>query len=344
MTKRYWGVFILLLACSLAALAGCGGQEQAAEGRRPVPVTVVPAAPVDVDWTRSYNGTLEGIRQAEPTAKIAETIIKRRVAKGQPVKKDQVLLEFDKYGPTSQYRQAEAAYVEAKRNYEKYANLYEGGAVSEQERDYYQTQFKIAKANYESARDQVEVKSPITGTVTDLYVNVGDQPYIGQVLAVIADTDTMRLHLDIPYFDAQSVAEGMLVIIPSRLDTTITATGWVDELSESADPVTRMVSIEVLVENDERILRPGMYVTGEILLQEYEHVLTVPVEALVNRQGQEGVFVEADSTAHFRPLTLGTTVGDIVVVADGLDIGDRVVVFGQQSLLDGSPVTAQIKE
>jgi membrane fusion protein (multidrug efflux system) len=323
-------------------IVGCGGPPAENNANSyAVPVLVAEVEITDLSWIRSYNGSLAGIRQAEPTARIPETITLLPVAEGEMVRVGDVLVEFDKYGPSSQFRQAEAAYLEVKRNLDKYQRLFEGGAVSERERDFYETQYAISKANYEAARDQVRVKSPIAGIVTDIRVKIGQQASPGQVLAVVAATDTMRLTFDVPFFDARPINKGAPVQIRSELDTTITATGWVQEISESADPVTRTVSVEVLMANPDRLLRPGTYVTGEVLLDRLEQVLTIPTDALVNRGDRRGVFIAADSVAHFVPITEGLTVRERVEIKSGLARGDRVVVFGQQSLQDGTRISIE---
>jgi membrane fusion protein (multidrug efflux system) len=326
----------------MVVLYGCSGPavEENANSYA-VPVAVTEAKVTDLVWTRSYSGSLAGIRQAEPTAKIPETVVALRATEGDKVRAGDVLIVFDMYGPTSQVRQVEAAYLDAKRNFEKYQRLFEGGAVSEQERDITETQHKITLANYEAARDQVQIKSPINGILTDIQVKIGQQAMAGQTLAVIAAVDTMRLTLEIPYFDARPMARGAAVNIRSELDTTITGAGWIQKISESANPVTRTVAVDVLIPNPDGLLRPGMYVTGEVVLGRLEQVVTVPVDALVDRGAVRGVFVAVDSLAHFVSVVEGLTVEETTEIKSGLSAGDRVVIFGQQSLQDRTRISIE---
>ncbi len=342
MRNKIWTALLLFLLP--ASLAGCGGSEPATEENFAVPVIVAVADSTDLTWSRTYNGSVEGIRQASPAAKLSEAVTSLLVSEGERVKAGQAIIEFDKYGPTSRFRQAEASYEEAKRNFDKYQRLFAGGAVSEAQRDFYETQFKIARANYESARDQVRVKTPIDGTVTDIYVKVGQQVRLGQMLATIAATDTMRLTFDVPYFDTRPIARRTPVLVRSELDSSITMEGWVQEISESADPVTRTVSVEVLIANPDGLLEPGMYVTGEVILETHKGALVIPADALIDRGGVRGVFVAADSTAHFTAVSEGLVVGDLIEITAGLSRGDRVVSFGQQSLQDGSVISIESTE
>ena len=319
--RKYLSVIVALTA---PTVAGCGGgSSNNNTNTYAIPVAVTAVAVTDLSWVRTYNGSLEGIRQAEPTATLSETITALRVTEGDEVTPGQVIIEFDKYGPSTRLRQAEAAYLDARRNYEKFERLFEGRAVSERERDYAETQYKIAKADYEAARDQVLVKSPIAGIVTDIYVKMGQQARLGQVL---------------------TIERSASVYIRSELDTSITAEGWVQKISESADPATRTVTVDVLAANPQGLLGPGMYVTGEILLERREQILAVPGDALVTRNGQRGVFIARDSVAHFAEIKEGLTVGNLTQVVSGVAEGDLVVVLGQQSLHNGTRISTEITE
>jgi len=336
-------LFLITAALGAVVIVGCSGKTAKNNTNvHAIPVAVSVVQLGDLTLTRAYNGSLEGIRQAEPTAKLPETITALRASEGDRVSVGQVLIEFDKFGPSSRLHQAEAVFLDAQRNYEKYQRLYEGKAVSERERDYAETSYKVAKADYEAARDQVEVKSPITGVLTDINVKAGQQAIPGQVLAVIAQVDTMRLTCDIPYFDAQPIKKGAPVHLRSELDTSLTAEGWVRKIAESADPATRTVTVEILIANPQGTLRPGMYVTGEILLERLAQVLIAPAAALVIRAGRHGVFVARDSVVHFMPVQTGMVVGDRVEITSGIAAGDQVVVLGQQSLQDSTRVNAEI--
>jgi len=341
MSKRLCLIAVLLLP----VLAGCGDEaEQKQQESYGIPVGVTVVQETDLTLKRTYNGSLEGIRQAEPTAKIPETVTAVRVKEGDIVHAGQVLVEFDKYGPSSQFRQSEALYLQARQDYEKYERLYQGKAVSERDRDYAKTQYEVTKATYEAARDQVQVQSPIDGTIADVFVKPGQQARQGQVLAVVAAVDTMRFIFEVPYFDARTIKRGMTVFIRSELDPTITGDGWVDKISESADRVTRMVTVEVLVVNPDRTLQPGMYVVGEAVLQQLPDAMTVPRNALVDRHDQRGVFLVADSLAKFVPVEEGLTVGDQTQIISGISPGDRVVVIGQQALEDGMQISVESTE
>ena len=116
--------------------------------------------------SKTFSGTLEGEEQANIIAKIPERIMKINVRVGDYVKAGAVLFELDKGGASSMFYQAQAAFLNAQKNFERMQNLLKVGAVSQQAFDGTQTQYEVAKANFDAARSTVEITSPLSGIVT----------------------------------------------------------------------------------------------------------------------------------------------------------------------------------
>ena len=103
-------------------------------------------------------------------------------------------------------------------------------------------------------------------------------------------------------------------------------------------------------DNDDRTLWPGEFVNARLLLETRNDVLTIPPTAV--QRGPNGVFtwlVTERGTVQMRPLKLGPTSGNDVIVESGLETGDRVVTEGQYKLqqnipvVDTSPQPAQVR-
>jgi membrane fusion protein (multidrug efflux system) len=325
------GVVIFIGGC------GAGADSPSAEDER-IPVLTASAVRADLRRSRTYSGTVEGIRQATVYARLAETIERIHVSEGDRVKVGATIATFDESGPGSSLRQLRAVAEEARRKAEKYERLFEQGAVSELERDAVQTAYDVARADYDAAHDRAALKSPIAGVVTEVYAREGRQTNIGEPVALIAAFDTIRVLVDISVYESEDLAEGQLVLIRSELDTALTATGWVDEISVSADAITRMVSVDILAGNRSHTFMPGTFVGTEIELQERSQVVSAPREALVYREGGLGAFVVRDQTAHYTPVVAGIESGDRVEIVSGLSVGDELVILGQNNLQEGTKV------
>jgi RND family efflux transporter MFP subunit len=288
--------------------------------------------------TRDYSGSVEGIRQATVSARLAETIERVNVRKGDAIRAGQTVVVFDQSGPSTSLRQAQAVYEDAQRTFEKFERLFAEGAVSELERDSYRTAAEVSRANYESARDAANVLAPISGMITDVQAKAGRQTVPGSPLVEIAAIDTARVLIDVSVYEARELSRGLTVRTHAQLDSTAAGEGWIDQIASSADPNTRMLRIEVLVPNLERRLLPGMFVTATVEFGRRMSAIAVPRDALIYRESGLGAFIVRDSTAHYTPVTTGAESAGQVEILSGISDGDIVVVLGQNNLQDRSPV------
>ncbi len=328
----------VLGAALLLFTPGCSSEKAKVNGDDRVPVVVATAARADLQRTRSYTGTVEGIRQAKVYARIPETIVSIHAKEGSTIRANAPLITFDENGPGSSVRQARAVYEDAKKTSEKFDRLLQQGAVSEIERDAHKTAFEVARANYEAARDAAVLTAPISGVVTEVYARVGRQAGMGEPMALIAAVDTVRILLDVSVYESKDLTKGQQVRIRSEQDTTLVGAGWVDEISSSADPGSRSLSVEILAPNLDHQLLPGMFVGATIELERRNQVVCIPRDALVYRESGIGTYLVRDSVAHFQAISSGVESGKLVEVVSGLQAGDQVVTLGQNNLQDGTKV------
>jgi membrane fusion protein (multidrug efflux system) len=336
--SKRWLLVPLLIAVFGYAPSGCGGgKRQTAEDSR-IPVVVALTTRNDLERVRDYTGTVEGVRQANVYARISETVVRIHANEGDKIRAGQPLIAFDESGPGTALRQARAVFEDAKKTAEKFDRLYQDGAVSELERDAQRTAYEVAKANYEAARDATVLAAPISGIVTEIDARVGRQTGMGERLALIAAIDTVRILVSVSMYESRELVRGQRVRVRSELDTTVTAEGWIDAVSSSADADSRTVSLDVFAANPDGKLLPGMFVRAAIELERRAQVVTVLRDALVYRESGLGAFVVRDSVAHFVTVTAGVESGRLVEITAGLQPGEQVVVLGQNNIQEGSKV------
>jgi len=337
------GLRIVILPLLVLTMVSCGKKQEAAlVEEKAVPVTVTNASHSDLSITRTYTGTLEGWKQAKIYASIPEAVVELPVREGSFVQAGQAVIILDKEGRASQLRQAKAVYDEAIDNYGKMSRLYEQGAISEQSLTSVKTGLDVAKANYESARQSVELTSPIAGVLTDLSVNIGQYAPLGVPLATIAQTDKLRMTL---YVDGRSAA---FLQAGQRAKISLAAAGAIQngfegeiiEIARSADPDTRLFRVELQIDNKARNLSPGTFARAEIIVQELDSVLTVPREAVFFIEGIPKVYaINESGKAEERSIQVGESTLEKYQILSGLAEGDRVVVLGRGQVENGSPVT-----
>lgn len=324
-------ILTVLLICS------CGREEAVPTGQRAIPVEAMVAGTTDARLARTFTGSIEGERQADIYAKIAEAVEKVHVEEGDSVKSGQVLISLDRTGPSSNYRSAESVYRNAEEQYEKMKFLYEEGAVSESQFDAAQTEYEVAKANFHAAARLVEVTSPIDGVVTRLEVSPGDYLSQGQELATVASIGKLRVKFSVNSRDIQYIDVGDSVVVEAD-EFGPSVPGRVVRVSRSADPVTRAFQVEVLFDNEDGRFRPGMFVRVSIILEQLRNVIIIPRKSVVTLDNEPVVFTISDTLAHRQVVSLGPGLDGRVVIESGLSPGDTVVTIGQTYLDDGYEV------
>ncbi|MDP2366298.1 MAG: efflux RND transporter periplasmic adaptor subunit, partial [Ignavibacteria bacterium] len=196
-------VSVVMLVISLMLIQACGEKPKetiTTDKTKYTDTISVEAQQVglkELALSKTFSGSLEGEDQANIIAKIPERIMKIKVKVGDYVKAGSVLFELDKGGASSQFYQAQAGFLNAQKNFERMQNLLKEGAVSQQAFDGAQTQYEVAKANFDAARSTVEITSPISGVVTAINVNIGDLANPQMPMATVANIGRMKAKFDV---------------------------------------------------------------------------------------------------------------------------------------------------
>jgi RND family efflux transporter MFP subunit len=315
---------------------------QRAEG---IPVDVVTAAVVPLEDWRKFVGVAEGYEQVNLQAPFRTRVSKVYVSLGQEVASGRVLISLDPYDPAwaaMNLETTEANYQTARQDSIRVEELFKTGAVSQQDLDHTRAATYAARAQYITSRRAVELDTPIAGVVTALNVKAGDYADGEQTLVTVASYRRIRVPLELSQSDGALVAVGQRVrcALGDPLSAGRFLTGEVVKVALSADPTTRLFAVEVLVDNPDRLLRPGTLVTAEILVGRSDDRPVVPADAIVKTDGDERVYIIDGSGdelfARLRPVTRGMTNGSMAAIADGVSEGEMVVVWGQNNLEDGA--------
>lgn len=332
---------ILIAGFCLAAFTiGCSNTENNNDSMvtRTVAVRTAIVEESDFPVRLSFGGTLRGDRQTMIPARVTTTVTAIPVNAGQAVAKGEILVRLDPGGVQSQFRQAEAVYLNAEKQFKKMQALYESGAIAESQLDAAETQFKVAQADFDAARQSVEIIAPFSGVVTDIYVRVGDEIHPGSPIVEIANTGALRLKLDIPSTQIGQIATGQTVSVTAQHYTGMAMTGTVISTADAASRDTRSFEVECRFDSPSVTFAPGMYVTAEIETKTLIDAVVVPNDAILYRTGQALVYLVVNDTVTLVPVTIVAPGQDQTAVAGALQSGQKVVVVGQKNLTPGTPV------
>ena len=234
---------------------------------------------------------------------------------------------------------------------ERSARLVAKGAVARQEDDQLQAQFQsklamvqslekaiaVQRANLAAAQSSVArlekmlgyqvVRAPFDGVVTLRNVDAGALVTAGSTLLFrIAQVSTLRTYLNVPQNYAGSVRPGQPALITVSNLPGRQFTGSVARTSNSLDPASRTLLVEVHLPNAANELMPGMYAEVELSSVRAEPPLLVPSESLIVRaDGAQVALIRADKTVHLQKIEPGRDYGDRLEVIRGLNDGDTII-------------------
>ena len=268
-------------------------------------------------------------------------------------------------GDTATVRTATANRDDAKAAYDRAKVLGTRGITSTETLQIAETKFKVAEAAYQAALDSVHatkailqdrraaydlatkalndatVRSPIRGVVSDRPVQVGEYISARTVVTTIVQMDPLKLRTGVQERHAGVVTPGQQVQFRVESFGDRVFMGNVAYISPSLDQTMRTFTVEALVENKERLLKPGFFAKGVILTKVDTGVLAVPDAAVSILAGVPSVYVIANGKITQQSVTLGVRQGDNWEVTDGLK-GDEILAASRlNELASGVAVRVQ---
>lgn len=338
-------VKLLLSFTAILFVIGCGAnadEENTGNKQNVTDTIAVALADVeikDISVVKSFSGNLEGEEQANIVGKIPERITSVNVKVGDYVKTGQLLIELDKSGASSQYFQAEAGFLNSQKDLERMKSLYSEGAISQQMLDGVQTQFNIAKANFDAAKNSVDLTSPISGVVTEVNVNIGDLATPGVPLIVVANIVKMKAIINVGEVDIPNFSVGQAAEIYSELKPELKVKGRIIQISKSADINSRSFEGKVLFSNTgDKWFKPGMFCRVNVELFTKDKSLVVPNSAIINKDNNKGIFVAENGKAVFKVVSIGITNGVSTEIKSGINKEDKIITLGNANLKNGQPI------
>jgi HlyD family secretion protein len=203
-----------------------------------------------------------------------------------------------------------------------------------------QAQMEAAKAHYESAEAQVsyaEVRSPITGVVSDRPLNIGEMASSGSALLSIVDISRVVARANVPVHEAASIKIGRPATISGPGGQL---SGKVTVVSPAVDPNTTTVQVWVEALNPSERLKLGTTVQISVDAGEIPDAIVVPVSALLaSESGGEKIMVAgSDGLAHEHGVQVGVRSGDDVQIVSGVNSGEQVITEGGLGLDDKAKI------
>ena len=357
---------------SAALLAGCSRKSPPVGPPAPE-VLVTTVAPRDVPRVIERVATLDGLVNANISARVTGHIVSQNYQEGSVVKKGDLLFQIDPRPFEQALQQAKATLTKARASQakadadEKRAiDLFEKKVISPQERDSALQSAAAGRADVEAAEAAVKqaelnleytkITAPIDGVAGFVNAQVGDLvsptssplttvSQIDPIKALVTAgegpfTDFVSRHPDAEERNAYVKTLQFELILGNG--TTYPHTGKFYALDRNLDVKTGSIRYEVTFPNPGNQLRPGQFGKVRFVADMKKGALVVPQEAVTELQGnyQVAVVDEANKVS-IRPVKMGERIGALWEIADGVKSGERVIVQGAQKVRDGSVVTVK---
>jgi len=355
-------IFIPLLA--LIVLVSCNKEKKDA-------VTTEPAIAVKVSGISANNnspfvtasGKIEAENSANLSTRMMGYVTKVHVKVGQKVGAGQLLvsinntdLQAKKAQVDASILQATAGYNNAKKDYDRFVNLFKQQSASQKELDDITARYEMAKAGLEGVkqmRNEVmaqfsysNITAPFSGTVTNTFVKEGDMANPGMPLVSVEGASRLQVTAMVSENDIASIKKGMPVTVLVK-SSNANLTGKVSEVSLSATNTGGQYLVKVNLDKTDSSVLSGMFVNVQFPIENKKQAaqndsVLIPQSALVKQGQLTGIYtIGTGNVAILRWLRIGKNFGNQVEVLSGLSSNEQYIVSADGKLYNGALVSIQ---
>jgi membrane fusion protein (multidrug efflux system) len=334
--------------CLLAALAillarrqpdGSAAAPSSAE--RPIPVVAALVEQGELSERIEALGTARANESVTITARVTETVRALRFDDGQAVEQGEVIAELVSAEEAAALASAEATLADATKQYDRVAQLVRERTESQARLDRVLAERDAARARVQELEARLSdrlVRAPFSGVLGLRRVSPGALVEPGDAITTLDDVDPMKLDFTVPErllgeVQAEQEVRATSVAYPGRVFG-----GRISAVDTRINPRTRAVTLRALVDNPDRLLRPGMLLSVE-LLHGRRQALMIPESALVPIGNQAFVYrVTPELRVERVSVRTGARRPGRIEIVEGLSAGQRVVVEGTQHVSAGAAV------
>ena len=317
------------------------------------------------DYLDKYTvmGTIKGAVENELRFEMDGQLASYNYKEGAKIKEGEVICSLDpKDAMTkadfakSKYKSELSAYNSAMERYKVYKELFKMKALSESK--LYEAKYEIesAQSKVKAALSELELSqsnlsktnmvAPSDGILAEIIVKPGEYITPQDVIVKFISDKGTNFEVDIPEKDVHKLAIGQEVTINCDSYQGKTFMGTLKEIAPTVKERTRTSTVKVSVDNEDGLLRSGMFGRGVILLKELKNVMLVPNDSIISLNDNAFLVpvvspdyrTPGEGTILMRPCQLGEKLAEKTVITNGIQIGEMVVIETQGQLNDGMKV------
>ncbi|HMB74464.1 MAG TPA: efflux RND transporter periplasmic adaptor subunit [Gammaproteobacteria bacterium] len=326
-----------------AGAAPAGGPPRGFGARQQAPplVAVAAAERTQLFDTVEAIGTAGANESLTITAKVTDTVRAVDFEDGDYVEEGAVLVQLTNREEEALLAEARANLDDAETQLARLVNLAGQNLISESELDIARSRAEASRARLDTVLARLSdrlILAPFAGALGFRQVSPGTLLQPNTAITTLDDISTIKLDFTVPETFLGAMTPGAAVLAHAASYPDRQFEGVVRTVGSRVDPVTRAIQIRAHIPNDERLLRPGMLLTVEVVMAERE-ALVVPENSVFQIQDRAYIYVvDSELIAHERQIQTGERRFGIVEVLGGLEAGERIVTEGIVKLRDGARV------
>ena len=355
---------IAILSISAIVLTSCGGdKKETITKETAIAVKVSGVSENTEGGFITASGKIEAENSANLSTRMMGYVTKLHVKVGQKVGAGQLLvninnsdLQAKKAQVDASILQATAGYNNAKKDYDRFVNLYKQQSASQKELDDMTARYEMAKAGLEGAkqmRNEVisqfsysNITAPFSGTVTNTFVKEGDMANPGMPLVSVEGATRLQVTAMVSENNIAAIKKGMAVKVLVK-SSNANLTGKVSEVSVSATNTGGQYLVKINLDKTDSSVLSGMFVNVQFPVENAiqtikNEMVLVPESALVKQGQLTGIYtIGTGNVAILRWLRTGKTFGNQVEVLSGLSANEQYIVSAEGKLYNGALVAIQ---
>jgi RND family efflux transporter MFP subunit len=328
----------------------CSSDETDIDTSITVPVSVEEIKLKPIEEFIETTGTARAVQAVELTAetdgfyRLGKTLKKVPFALGDFVSPSDVIVYLDnpELENNTKIESQKLNLDLSKSEYEKQKVLYEKGGVTLRELTTSEQAYIDAQYNYDNAVIQLaklEVKSPFKGVIVDLpYFTQGTRVPTGELIAKVMNYEKLYMEASFPAKQLGRIAPGQPVRALHYTMADDTLWGKVTQVSPAIDAETRTFKASIVIDNPEWKFRPGMFVKAETIVAKKDSAIVIPKNIIMQSRSSKIVYVVERGAADDRRIETGLENPTEVEVVDGLNVDDRLIIKGYETLSDQTKV------
>ena len=332
------------MSCALLLVVGCKEKKQS-RVLQPIPVEVMVVGEEGEVGAQNYVGTIEASSASVLSFPVAGNVTRVYVREGQRVAEGSLLAEINDASFRQAYSAAQATLRQAQDGYDRLKLLHDKGSISEVQWVEMETKLAqavsseaIAKRNLENCK----LKAPYSGVIGKVNAEEGMNVLPGNAVLTLLQTYGMQVNIPIPENVISSVTVGQPVRISvSALDNRVYE-GKIGSKGVVANALSHNYEVLVPLKNSDGALMPGMVCNAWLPSSDTTQLIVVPNRVVkIDHTGEHYVWLAAGGKAVRRTVITGGLAQRGIIIAEGLNPGDSVIVNGEQKVSTGSSVSVR---